>query len=65
MLVNDGDTVVIGGVNKDTNRNSQAGIPYLNKIPMLEWLFSSDFEENRKEELLIFISPKIVRLAQR
>lgn len=64
MLVNDGDTVVIGGVNKDTNRNSQAGIPYLNKIPMLEWLFSSDFEENRKEELLIFISPKIVRLAQ-
>jgi type IV pilus assembly protein PilQ len=57
--------VVIGGVNKDTNRNSQAGIPYLNKIPMLEWLFSSDFEENRKEELLIFISPKIVRLAQR
>jgi type IV pilus assembly protein PilQ len=65
MLVNDGETVVIGGVNKDTNRNSQAGIPYLNKIPMLEWLFSSDREENRKEELLIFISPKIVRLAQR
>jgi type IV pilus assembly protein PilQ len=64
MLVNDGDTVVIGGVNKDTNRNRQAGIPYLNKMPMLEWLFSSDFEESRKEELLIFISPKIVRLAQ-
>jgi type IV pilus assembly protein PilQ len=65
MLVNDGETVVIGGVNKDTSRNSQQGIPYLNKIPMLEWLFSSDFEESRKEELLIFISPKIVRLAQR
>ncbi|HSM73291.1 MAG TPA: type IV pilus secretin PilQ [Desulfobacterales bacterium] len=65
MLVNDGETVVIGGVNKDTSRNAQQGIPYLNKIPMLEWLFGSKFEENRKEELLIFISPKIVRLAQR
>ncbi len=65
MLVNDGETVVIGGVNKDTSRNAQQGIPYLNKMPMLEWLFSSDREESRKEELLIFISPKIVRLAQR
>lgn len=65
MLVNDGETVVIGGVNKSSTLEDQAGIPYLRKVPMLEWLFNAEFEQSLKEELLIFISPQIVRLAQR
>ncbi|MBN1930328.1 MAG: type IV pilus secretin PilQ [Desulfobacterales bacterium] len=65
LLVNDGDTVVIGGIIKTTNRNSETGIPGLSKIPIIGWLFKSKTKSDDKEELLIFITPRIVQLEQR
>ncbi len=65
LLVNDGDTVVIGGIIKSSKGASQTGLPFLSKIPILGWLFKTERKEKRKEELLIFITPRIVNLEKR
>jgi type IV pilus assembly protein PilQ len=65
LLVNDGDTVVIGGIIKTTERSDFSGIPGLAKIPILGWFFKTEGASDSKEELLIFITPRIVQLEQR
>ncbi len=65
LLVNDGDTVVIGGIIKTTKSSGETGVPWLSKIPLLGWLFKSTSKIDNKEELLIFITPRIVQLEQR
>jgi type IV pilus assembly protein PilQ len=65
LLVNDGDTVVIGGIIKTTERSDFSGIPGLAKIPILGWFFKTEGQTDSKEELLIFITPRIVQLEQR
>ncbi len=65
LLVNDGDTVVIGGIIKTTKSSTDTGVPGLSKIPFIGWLFKSTDKEATKEELLIFITPEIVKLEQR
>jgi type IV pilus assembly protein PilQ len=62
LLVNDGDTIVIGGVTKTKDISGEEGIPGLRNIPGLGWLFGSKATDKSKEELLIFITPKIVKL---
>lgn len=63
VLVRDGETMVIGGVFVDTQSNNVAGIPYLSRVPVLGWLFKSKTENVSKQELLIFLTPTIVRSA--
>jgi type IV pilus assembly protein PilQ len=65
ILVEDGDTIVIGGILKDTRKLADQGIPGLRKLPAIGWLFSAERTENTKNELLIFITPRIVTLEQR
>jgi type IV pilus assembly protein PilQ len=65
ILVEDGDTIVIGGILKDAKKFSEGGIPGLRKLPALGWLFRSEKVENSKNELLIFITPRVVKLEQR
>ncbi|RLC26979.1 MAG: hypothetical protein DRH21_00570 [Deltaproteobacteria bacterium] len=65
LLVNDGDTIVIGGIIQTTKSFKDTGVPGLSKIPFLGWLFKSTDKEATKEELLIFITPKIVTLEQK
>ncbi len=65
LLVNDGETVVIGGIRKTTKRNDVSGVPVFKDIPVIGWLFKSKDLTDNKEELLIFITPKIVKLEQR
>jgi type IV pilus assembly protein PilQ len=59
--VRDGETMVIGGVFIDTQNNSVAGIPYLSRVPVLGWLFKQKSEAVSKQELLIFLTPTIVK----
>ncbi|MBU1182729.1 MAG: type IV pilus secretin PilQ, partial [Proteobacteria bacterium] len=65
LLINDGETFVIGGIIKTTKSSGGSGVPGLSKIPILGWLFKADSNTDNKEELLIFITPKIVLLEQR
>ncbi len=60
VLVRDGETMVIGGIFVDEQRNSVGGVPYLSRIPVLGWLFKNKSENVSKQELLIFITPTIV-----
>jgi type IV pilus assembly protein PilQ len=61
LMVRDGGTTVIGGIYQATENRSQDRVPYLWKIPGLGWLFKNHDIQSKHDELLIFITPKIVR----
>jgi type IV pilus assembly protein PilQ len=61
VLVNDGQTVVLGGILDTTKTKSANKVPFLADIPVLGYLFKSTTNINNKTELLIFITPKILR----
>jgi type IV pilus assembly protein PilQ len=60
VIIANGETVVIGGVYKITNTTSEQGVPGLMKIPILGWLFKKKSIDTQTNELLIFITPRIV-----
>jgi type IV pilus assembly protein PilQ len=61
VTIRDGETMVIGGVFIDSQNNSVTGIPYLSRVPVLGWLFKQKTEIVAKQELLIFLTPSIVK----
>jgi type IV pilus assembly protein PilQ len=61
VLVNDGQTVVLGGILSTTQREDDTKVPYLGDIPVLGMLFRQTQHTDDKDELMIFITPKIVR----
>jgi type IV pilus assembly protein PilQ len=61
MLVKDGDTVVIGGLYQRTVQSSNDGVPGLSKVPILGWLFQKTQQLDNNDELLIFITPRIIK----
>ncbi len=61
VLVRDGETMVIGGVFVDTQNNNVQGVPYMSRIPVFGWLFKNKSEAVSKQELLIFLTPSIVK----
>jgi len=65
VLVDDGQTVVIGGVYEFTDRNSISKVPFLGDIPFLGNLFKKRGRSKSKAELLIFVTPKVMRVAKR
>ena len=65
LLVDDGDTIVIGGIVKSSLSYAERGIPGLRNVGVLGWLFKSQSKDDSKNELLIFITPRIVQLKQK
>jgi type IV pilus assembly protein PilQ len=65
LLVNDGDTIVIGGIIKSSRQDSSTGWPGVKDVPLFGWLFKTESDSNTANELLIFITPRIVQLEQR
>jgi len=61
VVVADGDTVVIGGLMRDSVSETISKIPLLGDIPLLGWLFRSTTSNTKKTNLMIFITPHIVR----
>ena len=61
VLVNDGQTVVLGGILETERRDTVNKVPYLGNIPGLGVLFRSKQKTDNKDELLIFVTPKILR----
>ena len=62
ILVADGGTAVIGGIFTINEGTSELGVPWFRKIPGLGWLFKPRSITNENRELLIFITPKIVKI---
>ncbi len=60
LIVENGSTVVIAGLSKDRNTDGNIGVPWLKDLPYLGYLFRTDSRSNEFEELLIFITPKIL-----
>ncbi len=61
VLVNDGETVVLGGIYETESRETYSKVPVLGDIPGLGYLFRSRTSVNNDAELLIFVTPKILR----
>jgi len=61
VLVNDGETTVIGGVYLSQEQSAQDRTPGLGQIPLLKWLFKRDTINDSNSELLIFITPRILK----
>ena len=61
LLVNDGQTTVIGGIYTSNQQNLTNKTPGLGEIPLLKWLFRRDRVSDESRELLIFITPRIIR----
>ncbi|ENU95576.1 hypothetical protein F970_01755 [Acinetobacter sp. CIP 102082] len=60
VLVNNGETVVLGGIFEETSNNSQTKVPFLGDLPYVGKLFRRDSKTENKRELLIFVTPRIV-----
>lgn len=60
VLVDNGETVVLGGIFEQQTANSQTKVPFLGDIPYLGRLFRKDIKSDNKRELLIFVTPRIV-----
>lgn len=63
VVVNDGETVAIGGLIDESYTETENGVPFLRDIPYLGWLFKTRSEALRKTNLLIFLTPHIIRNA--
>jgi type IV pilus assembly protein PilQ len=60
-IVNDGQTVVLGGILETERRDAEQKVPILGDVPVLGYLFKSTTRTDNKDELLIFVTPRILR----
>jgi type IV pilus assembly protein PilQ len=60
VRVEDGGTVVLGGIYEETDRNNEAKVPGLGDVRGLGWLFKNRDQAQRKSELLIFLTPRVM-----
>jgi type IV pilus assembly protein PilQ len=61
LMVKDGETTVLGGILVSTKSDAETGIPFLRKIPVLGWLFKQTSKSSSTSELLVFLTPRIIR----
>jgi type IV pilus assembly protein PilQ len=64
MVVSDGDTAVLGGIYRRGQRESISQVPFLGDIPVLGWLFKSRTDADERDELLIFVTPRILNRSE-
>ncbi len=61
VLVEDGETIVLGGVYEQTKSTNTERIPFFGDLPYLGYLFRQESKQNQKQELLIFVTPRILK----
>lgn len=60
VIVDNGQTVVIGGLIEETRAKTTTGVPGLMTVPLLGWLFKSEHLQNPHDELLVFVTPNVI-----
>ena len=63
VVVNDGQNIVLGGLIRDDVNDVESKVPFLGDIPLLGWLFKSTTKQKQKTNLLVFLTPHIIRTA--
>ncbi|MFN8943691.1 MAG: type II secretion system protein GspD, partial [Pseudobdellovibrionaceae bacterium] len=61
IVVNNGDTAVLGGLVRDREVVNETKVPFLGDLPVIGWLFKSKNRSNEKVNLMVFLTPKIIR----
>jgi len=61
VAVQDGQTIVIGGLIREDTTKSRSGIPWLSKIPFLGWIFGSWLDNKQRTEIIILLTPRVVK----
>ena len=61
LLLRNGETMVLGGLIQQKNKNGTRGLPWFYKVPILRSLFGTREKENKRTELLLFITPHLIR----
>jgi len=61
VLVDNGETIVLGGVFERERTNAEEKVPFFGDLPVVGWAFKQELKTDRKKELLIFITPKIIK----
>jgi type IV pilus assembly protein PilQ len=61
VLVDDGETLVLGGIYEQEKRKEIDRTPFFGELPLVDWMFKRTLIQNDKAELLIFVTPKIVK----
>lgn len=61
VLVNNGDTVVLGGIYEQITRDETDKVPFLGDIPLIGYLFRHTLQSDERRELLVFVTPKILK----
>ena len=64
VAVQSGDTLIMGGLIRDTKQQASEGIPWLTKIPILGGLFGQQEVKDQRSELVLFVTPRVVETAQ-
>ena len=64
LVAQDGQTIVLGGLIDETASKGRSGIPFLSKIPILGYLFGSTIDDTTRTELIILLTPHVIRNQQ-
>jgi type II secretory pathway component GspD/PulD (secretin) len=64
LVAQDGQTIVLGGLIDETSSKGRSGIPFLSKIPILGYLFGSTIDDTTRTELIILLTPHVIRNQQ-
>ena len=61
VQVEDGETVVLGGIYESTVQDAYNTVPWVSDLPVIGWMFKKSVKQDNKKELLVFITPKVVK----
>jgi len=61
LVVQDNQTIIIGGLIREDTTKSKTGIPFLSKIPFLGWLFGDTKDDKQRQELIILLTPHVLK----
>jgi type IV pilus assembly protein PilQ len=60
VLLRDGETLVIGGIMRDSRSSVEAGVPWIKDVPVLGWLFKQTNQRIDMNELMVFVTPRVI-----
>jgi type II secretory pathway component GspD/PulD (secretin) len=61
VRMNDGETIVVGGLIQETTSNTERSVPVIGKVPVVGRLFSANYDRDVRKELVVFITPHIIQ----